>query len=209
MEFIDLSHPVTTGMPVYPGDPQVSIKRGLTIATDGVAVDVLELGSHSGTHLDAPSHSIAGGRTVDQIPLEMLWGDARILRVRAVRGAEIGVGDISVPDSLPRIVCVATGWDKHFGAPSATEHAYISSELAELLWERGARVLGVDMLSPDPTSKPSLGMPVHEFWLGNDGVIVENLIGLEQVPDIVELSLLPIRLAGVDGSPVRAVARVV
>lgn len=215
MKLVDLSHPLGTGMPVYPGDPEVEFAHALTIQSDGVAVERLDLGSHSGTHLDAPSHSIDGGRTVDEIPLELLWGPARVLRVGpgVLARAEIGVQSVDVPRSLPGIVCISTGWDAHFGTALATQHPFLSRELVELLWERGARVLGVDTLSPDPTSapdsseSPSQGMPVHEFWLGNDGVIVENLTGLGLIPDEIELSLLPLRLAAVDGSPIRAVAR--
>lgn len=205
MRLIDLSHPLGTGMPVYPGDPEVAFEHALTVEGDGVAVERLDLGSHSGTHLDAPSHSIAGGRTVDEIPLDLLWGSARILRAEVSAGKEIGLSHVEVPEALPAIVCVASGWDRHFGTALAVDHPHLSRELAELLWERGARVLGVDMLSPDPTSHAAAGMPVHEFWLGNDGVIVENLVGLGGVPNELTLSLLPLRLTGIDGSPIRAV----
>ena len=248
MPLVDLSHPLTTGMPVYPGDPEVTFAPALTVAADGVAVERLDLGSHSGTHLDAPAHSIPGGRTVDRIPLELLWGPARVLRaVAPAAGGLLGIADVAgsgrasgasgpaasadalasaspdplpavlpaalpaallsaLPDALPGIVCIATGWDAHFGGPLAERHPAVSLALAEALWARGARVLAVDTLSPDLTVGGS-GMPVHEFWLGNDGVIVENLTGLDAVPDEFELSLLPLRLAGIDGSPVRAVAR--
>lgn len=209
MPIIDLSHPLATGMPVYPGDPEVAISEALNVRADGVAVASLRLGSHSGTHLDAPSHSIAGGRTVDEIPLEMLVGQARMLRVRVAPGAGIGAAQLtqSLPKQLPAIVCISTGWDHHFGSEAALRHPHVTLELAMLLWQRGARVLGVDTLSPDPTcAEEGAAMPVHEFWLGGDGVIVENLTGLQRVPDEVQLSLLPLRLAGVDGSPIRAIA---
>lgn len=212
MKFVDLSREVISGMPVYPGDPEVAIAPALTVAADGVAVAHLDMGSHTGTHLDAPSHTVAGGLTVDQIPLHLLWGPARVLRLRA--GAAVGasselrVADFEVPAGLPPIVCVETGWDSHFDLPDVTSHPYVSLELAELLWQRGARVLCVDALSPDPSAQPELGFPVHDFWLGHDGVIVENLTGLDLVPDEMELSLLPLRLTGIDGSPIRAVARI-
>lgn len=211
MRYVDLSHSVRSGMPVYPGDPEVTFRTALSIPADGVAVERLEMGSHTGTHLDAPAHSIVGGRTADEIALELLWGEACVVRIAAARaGTMITAADApDLPARLPRIVCIATGWDAHFGAPEGLTHPYLNRGFAELLWERGARVLCVDMLSPDATeseSKPA-GMPVHEFWLGNDGVIVENLRGLAEVPDQIELSVLPLRLDGIDGSPVRAVAR--
>lgn len=248
MRAIDLTHELRSGMPVYPGDPAVWIDRALTVAMDGVEVAELSLGSHAGTHLDAPSHSIPGGLTVDQLPLELLTGPARVLRVRGSRTGDvlpgaIGVADLELggiargaglPDALPAIVCIATGWDRHFtsdgftgrdGAPGiALTHPWITLDLARELWARGARVLCVDTLSPDMTEAPAQAvaadppaqvtsadapsLPVHEFWLGGSetGVIVENLAHLDLVPDEVQLSLLPLRLAGVDGSPIRAIA---
>ncbi|MEV8339330.1 cyclase family protein [Leucobacter sp. NPDC077196] len=217
MTVVDLSHPIVSGMPVYPGDPEVLIAPALTVDADGVAVARLDMGSHTGTHLDAPAHSVVGGRTVDEIPLELLTGAARVLRVGpapAVAGESITAERLAaaIPDHLPPIVCIATGWDVHFGGDAAHAHPSISLDLARLLWARGARVLGVDCFSPDATEVAGegvgagAGMPVHEFWLGNDGVIVENLARLAELPEAVEMSLLPLRVDQADGSPIRAVA---
>lgn len=207
-EIFDLSHPVVTGMQVYPGDPEVRIARDLELATDGVEVSRLDMGSHTGTHLDAPSHSVAGGANLDGIELSLLWGAAAVLRPREVAAnREVSLSVVDIPEQLPAIVCIASGWDCHFGTAAALTHPYLSVELARALWERGARVLGVDMLSPDATGACASEFPVHEFWLGGGGLILENLTGLVGLPATVELSALPLRLAGVDGSPVRAVAR--
>lgn len=226
MPLIDLSHPLESGMPVYPGDPEVSLSPALRIADDDVAVSRLDLGSHAGTHLDAPAHVVGGGATVDQLPLEWLFGRATVLQCPQTEARLLRVDDvgalIDAPPSggtrprLPFIVCLATGWDQRFGTASMVEHPAVSLGLAQYLWARGARVLALDTLSPDPTSgqhetegaTSSSAMPVHEFWLGNGGVIVENLLGLTRLPGVVELSLLPLRIRGGDGSPVRAVARV-
>lgn len=255
MPLIDLSHPLVSGMPVYPGDPEVSLSSALRIDDDGVAVSRLDLGSHAGTHLDAPAHVVPGGATVDHLPLEWLCGRARVLQCSQPEARLLTVGDLGdLEDAqrpvdsppLPFIVCLATGWDRHFGTASMVEHPVVSLDLAQFLWARGARVLALDTLSPDPTASPPEGepttatggpasgtpdpgtpdpgapdpgapdpdgtvphsaMPVHDFWLGNGGVIVENLLGLTRLPGVVELSLLPLRIRGGDGSPVRAVAR--
>ncbi|TDP89692.1 kynurenine formamidase [Leucobacter luti] len=213
MQIIDLSQPISDGMAVYPGDPRASIRPALSVEQDGVAVARLDFGSHTGTHLDAPSHVIVGGRTVDQIPLEWLIGPAAILRVSdavAAQRIDAAALDDALPETLPRIVCVQTGWDRHFGSAEMLRHPYLALELAEQLWARGARVLGVDALSPDPTADLSehSELPVHEFWLGGSGVVVENLRGLSQIAGPAELSLLPLALHGGDGAPIRAVARV-
>lgn len=237
MQFIDLSQPLRDRMTAYPGDPDISIRPALTVAADGVAVARLDFGSHSGTHLDAPAHVIPGGRTVDQIPLELLVGPAAILRAPLARAGEridISAIPAGIPDRLPQIVCVQTGWDRHFGGDEILRHPSLALEFAELLWARGARVLCVDTLSPDPTDtrdpqrsgseitipdpdaqsnrsmnaqETGSGFPVHEFWLGRDGVIVENLVGLHRLPDEVHLSLLPLAIRGGDGAPIRAIAQ--
>lgn len=212
MKIIDLSHPLTSGMPVYPGDPQVTITPVLNIHDDGAAVARVELGTHTGTHLDAPAHSVVGGRTVEQLDLKLLDGAAYILhlkkgRTEPLQDTQLNASDFQqLPGRLPNIVCVATGWDQHFHTVLREHHPYLGLELAQELWHRGARVLGVDTLSPDPTSEPS-AFPIHEFWLGNDGVIVENLRGLTPLPHQLNVTILPLPLAGLDGSPVRAVAR--
>ncbi|GAA2176762.1 cyclase family protein [Leucobacter tardus] len=210
MRLIDLTQPITSGMPVYPGDPAVTISSALTVEADGVAVTRLDLGSHTGTHIDAPAHSISGGSTVDELPLTLLIGQAAVLHCTATTGPTITHADLvgGVPDTLPEIVCIATGWDRHFGSVQMESHPGLSIALVEMLWARGARVLGVDMLSPDPT-RPSSGaaLEVHEYWLGRGGVIVENLTSLTTLPGSVEISLLPLNIRGIDGSPVRAVAK--
>jgi Putative cyclase len=77
----ELSHPITPGMQVYSGDPAVDIEPALVLAHDGVDVALLHLGSHTGTHLDAPSHCIAGGRTAGAIGLDELVADALVVHL--------------------------------------------------------------------------------------------------------------------------------
>ncbi|MGC5076634.1 cyclase family protein [Agrococcus sp. DT81.2] len=215
---VDLSHPIATGMPVYPGDPEVATAPATSIATDGFAVTALELGTHSGTHVDAPSHSIEGGAAIDEIDPARLIGRARILRVSAGDDEMIGVA--ALEDQLrawdgERIALVHTGWDAHWGTVRMLQHPAVSVELADALLALGVDVLGVDTLSPDLSDTASgdardepASLPVHERWLGAGGLIIENLRGLGDMPgEACELIALPLRLAGLDGSPVRAVAR--
>jgi kynurenine formamidase len=94
----------------------------------------------------------------------------------------------------------------HFGTERALRHPALGVDAARLLVERGMHVLGVDTLSPDPTDAAgTTDFPVHEVVLGGDGLIVENLTGLEGLPDRVRIGVFPLRLAG-DGAPARAVA---
>ena len=205
----DLSHPVRDGMLVYPGDPAVSIGPALTLAADGVAVARLDLGSHTGTHVDAPAHTVTGGRTMTDVTLDELVGDALILRVSGVGdGEQYGWDALTaaapVPDSVPAIVVIDTGWAQWFGSDRALRHPSLDPSAAQELWARGMRVLAVDTLSPDPTGSDG-GFPVHEVVLGGDGLIVENVCGLDDLPSRVRVGFFPLKLEG-DGAPVRGVA---
>ncbi|MEV6127874.1 cyclase family protein [Streptomyces violaceusniger] len=218
MRLIDLSVPIATGMPVYPGDPQVAIAPALSAAADGVNVLHLDMGSQSGTHVDAPFHIDDALPTLDELPLERFWGRAVVVDAR---GAEprtpLGPSlfERCLPEGRPRagdIVLVATGWSRHWGGDDYLAHPYLTREAAELLVAAGIRTVGIDALSVDPT--PADDFPAHRILCGAHAVIAENLTGLDPLLDAqtagepIEISLLPLRLPAADGAPVRAVARV-
>lgn len=206
----DLSHPIEDRMPVYPGDPEVHIARALHLEVDGVEVAGISMGSHTGTHIDAPSHSIAGGRTMADVGLDELVGDAVIIRVpgleeRQVYGWEELTRDGDLPDPLPPIVVIDTGWAQWFHDERRERHPALSPESARELVTRGMRILAVDTHSPDLTDAADSAFPVHKIVLGADRLIVENIRGLHDLPERVRIGFFPLRLSG-DGAPVRAVA---
>ncbi|MEU9976772.1 cyclase family protein [Streptomyces sp. NPDC051014] len=212
MRLIDLSVPLRTGMPVYPGDPEVDIRPALTVAEDGVNVLHVRMGSQSGTHVDAPSHIEDGLSALDQLPLDRFDGgahvvDARGLAPRTAIGADRFAG---VPEG--RIVLIATGWSAHWGTDAYHGHPYLTEEAAALLVARGVRTVGIDALSVDPT--PGETLPAHRVLCRADAVIAENLTNLAEVLDAqraghgVHVSLFPLHLPGADGAPVRAVAKI-
>ena len=204
----DLSHPIADGMMVYPGDPGVHLAPALELERDGAAVTSVHMGSHTGTHVDAPAHTVAGGRTMDVVGLDELVGEALVVRVDGVDDrAMIQVADLGeLPEHLPPIVVVDTGWAAHFGTDRALRHPALSADAARELVARGMHVLAVDTLSPDPTDAAgTTEFPVHEIVLGADGLIVENVANLDGLPSRVRIGFFPIRL-GTDGAPVRAVA---
>lgn len=220
---IDLSQPILDGMTVYPGDPCVSVRPALTIGRDGAAVSALELGSHTGTHVDAPAHTVAGGLTLDRIPLDELSGEALVLDAaarardhRPIGAVELGLEEhLRGLDRVPPIVLIRTGWDRHFGTERALAHPHLAVAVAERLLGLGMRVLGVDALSPDPTGGiaggddgegPVPGFPVHAAVLGGGGLIVENLRGLERLGSRARIGIFPLPLADADGAPARVVA---
>ncbi|MGY3129191.1 kynurenine formamidase [Agrococcus sp. UYP33] len=207
---VDLSHPIRDGMPVYPGDPEVWIGPALTVDADGVDVAGIRMGSHTGTHVDAPSHTVRGGRTMADVGLDELVGDAIVLRVPGLADGEVYDWDRleahgPLPERLPSIVLIDTGWARWFDDERRTRHPALAAAAAEELLRRGMRVLGVDTLSPDATAGGGAAFPVHEAVLGSGRLIVENVANLDAVPDRVRVGFFPLRLAG-DGAPVRAVA---
>lgn len=206
---VDLTQPIRPGMTVVPGDPPVTFRPALTLASDGVAVAAVGLGSHTGTHIDAPAHVVDGGRTVDRVDPDELVGDALVLRVEdPAPGEVITVERLGgLPAEVPPIVLVATGWDRWFHDEAALRHPTLAEDAALALQERGMRVLGVDTLSPDPTLQHGqLALPVHAAVLGVDGLIVENMTGLTTLPARLCVGVFPLLLADGDAAPVRAVA---
>lgn len=207
----DLSHPIATGMQVYPGDPAVTVEPALLLARDGVDVAALHLGSHTGTHLDAPSHCIAGGRTTGAITLRELTGDALVVHLSGLAPRTLyGLPEIAaalvggLPERVPPIVVLDTGWARHFGSAAALDHPALSVDAATDLVRRGMRVLAVDTLSPDSTGDGT-DFPVHQVVLGDDALIVENLRHLDDLPSHVRIGFFPLPIDA-DGAPVRAVA---
>ncbi len=208
----ELSHPIVDAMMVYPGDPKVSIEPGLILARDGVAVTQLHFGSHTGTHLDAPSHTVEGGRTTRTITLDRLVGEALVVHLTGlVDHDEYGIEEIAaalggnLPAQVSPMVVMDTGWAQHFGTHRALSHPHLSAGAARELRSRGMNLLAVDTLSPDPTGPENTNFPVHDVVLGSDGLIVENITALDGLPEQIELGLFPLRIDA-DGAPVRAVA---
>jgi kynurenine formamidase len=216
---LDLSHPVATGMPVYPGDPPVELTPALTVAADAVNVLRLHLGSHSGTHVDAPLHVDDSWPDLDAVPLERFVGPGLVVDARGLAArTPIPVAALDPVRSLLRpgaVVLLATGWSRHWRTPLYLAHPWPSPRLAAELVAAGVRTVGVDALSVDVTpadGEPSEGLPTHRMLAGAGCVIAENLTGLEPLLDAqrdgvrIEISLLPLRLEHADGAPVRAVA---
>ncbi|MFI7626848.1 cyclase family protein [Microbispora rosea] len=214
---VDLSVPVVSGMPVYPGDPEVEMAPALTVAAEGVNVLGLHLGSQSGTHVDAPFHIDDALPTLDDLPLERFLGPAAVLDARGLPPrSPVSPSMLEPVSALLRpgtVLLVATGWDEHWGTPEYLAHPYLDAETARLIVAAGVRTVGVDALSVDPTPAPA-DLPAHRVLCGAQAVIAENLRNLGPLLEAqaagrpIEVSLLPLRLHGADGSPVRAVARI-
>ena len=224
MQIIDLSHTIHDDIQIYPGDPAPSIRQGLTHEKDYCHVDVLTLGSHTGTHIDAPFHFLKKGKKIDEFPVQRFVGEGVLIDVSAKSDRElIETGDIEPYEkeiAEGDFVIFRTGRDKYFGTPRYYLHPFLSAEAAGLLVDRGVALVAIDALNIDPTyynddSTPQAkdlpdpeeyGYPVHDILLGNDILIVENLCNLDKIKPVRGVySFLPLKLKDADGSPIRAV----
>ncbi|SIR82440.1 Kynurenine formamidase [Haladaptatus litoreus] len=218
--YLDCSHPLDSGATVYPGDPPVNRTPHATHETDGYRVIDLELGSHSGTHIDAPCHTEPEGQTLDSFPVETFVFDALLVdcREKAAREA-IRPADLPEPTDDDLLV-FQTGWDTYWGTDDYFDHPYLAAETARWCAVHDYHV-AIDALNVDPTPSENAsgdesrredaedepeGVPAHHELLGTDHLIVENLTNLDGLPRRFTLSAFPLSVAEADGAPVRAVA---
>jgi len=218
----DLTQPVTAGMPVYPGDPPVAIESHATMAGDGYRTSALSLGTHAGTHVDAPAHTEPDGKTLDEFDVAAFRFDAVVIDCADV-GARAAISRDAIeaadPPADADAVLLHTGWAEHWGTDRYRDHPFLAPAAAEWLADAGYHV-GFDTFSPDPTppveegsggdregpdAEPP-GIPAHHALLGAERLIVENLRGLDRLPDRVTLHAYPVAIEDADGAPVRAVA---
>jgi arylformamidase len=212
VRLVDLSHPLEHGQLGYPSDPQIQVAWHRTLETDGVNVSRVVLGSHQGTHLDAPLHFYAEGAALDEIPLDRFFGPARLvdlapggsLEPKTPITAEMlqECADAFEPGAK---VIYRTGWDRMFGRPEFfTDLPLLTLEAAQWIAERRVGLLGMDT----PTPSKIAGRPCHYALLkkGVEVVIVEGLANLDQLPERFTFIGFPLNLKGRDGSPIRAVA---
>ena len=211
---VDLSHPVDGNTQSYPGDPQPVFTPAATIAGTGFNLLHISLGSQSGTHVDAPYHFRADGATIDRLDLSLLTGTAVIVDLTH-KGARERITRADLAPAAGKldeehILVLHTGWDRHYGTCRYYDHPFLDAEACRHVLDAGVRTIATDIINPDETvldgPQPE-GFPVHHLVAGAGGVIAENLTNLAAVdfPDPL-LSLLPIKLTGADGAPVRAVA---
>ncbi|GAB6878624.1 cyclase family protein [Halorubrum gandharaense] len=216
--FQDLSQVVESGMPTYPGDGDVSVSRTATNEADGYASSELRMGTHAGTHVDAPRHMVDDGGTIDDLPVGRFAFDALLVDAHPLGPREaIPASALPAPgDAVAAevdLLVIRTGWAPHWGTDRYRDHPYLSVEAAERCRELECGV-ALDAFSPDPTppadgdapdDEPD-GTPAHDVLLGAGLPIVENLTELGSLPDRFRLYAFPLRIYDGDGSPVRAVA---
>jgi len=200
----DISPPIRPGIPVWPGDTPYRAESASAIAR-GASVNVAAITTtpHLGAHADAPFHVQDGAATVDRLPLEPFLGPARVVAVPPeplIRPEHLDGIDLADP---PRLL-LKTG-SVRSGDEFPESFSALSPELARALGEAGALLVGLDTPSVDPFGSKDL--PAHHALVAGGVVNLEGLLLDEVPPGLYELVALPLRLVGLDASPVRAVLR--
>ena len=208
MKIYDITVPFSTELPVYPGDPAVQISQVASLAAGDICtVSHLSFGSHTGTHVDPPAHFIAGKATLDQLPLEVLIGKARVVEVGEISAIDVATVEAANLAGVERVLFKTRNsrlWqqDAH---EFEREFVYLETTAAERLVELGVKLVGIDYLSIE---KFNFDQPTtHYALLGNNVVIVEglNLTGI--AAGDYELICLPMKIKNGDGGPARVVLR--
>lgn len=205
----DITVPFRTDLPLWPGDPppRTSLMKSMS---GGYRCNVtrLDTGVHFGTHLDAPCHFIEGAKAVDELDMNVLVGPCVVAEVP--EAMEIGPAQLAaldVPEGTDRLLLKTRNsqlWNRP-DHPFAEDFAALTADGARWVVERGIRLIGIDYLSiqlfADPVST------THIVLLEAEVVIVEGLDLRAIEPGTYELTCLPLKLAGADGAPVRAILR--
>lgn len=204
MKIVDLTHLIKEGMPVFPGTESPVLEAANTLERDGFREKKLHMYSHTGTHMDAPAHMIASGWTLDQVPADAFFGPAVKVDVRGLKKIEKHHLELLIrPDT--EFLILWTGWDQYWGSENYFgEFPALSEEAAKWLSSLALKGIGIDAISLDPMN--SVKFEVHLELLSSDKVLIENLRGLEQLPEVFLFSAMPLKLEDADGSPVRAYA---
>ncbi len=202
MKLIDLSVPISANMPVYPGDPHVVIKPAGKLEKDGFEDHYLSIGTHAGTHIDAPRHMISDGKGLDQFPLEKFTGRGVVIDIL---DKHFDLGKIKSANIQPDdIVFFRTSMSDFFDKPEYFDnYPAIPEDVTKYLIEKKIKIVGVDMCSVDHEE-----FIAHKLFLQNEILIIENLTSLKALQDKqFTIYAFPLKL-DLDGSPVRVVAEI-
>ena len=206
MLLYDVTRPLSPSTPVYPGDPAVDLSPLAQLAWgDAANVSRLTLSSHSGTHIDAPRHFFDQGASIEALDLELLIGPVRVCEMSSrshLTAADVRQLDL---DGVSRILFKTSNSALWQRTEFCADYLALTPEAAQVLIERGVRLVGIDYLSVDAFECDDF--PVHRALLSAGVVILEGL-DLSAVPaQDYELCALPLLLEDGDGAPARVILR--
>ena len=205
MTIYDISVPVLTGGVVYPGNPEIRIEPQQAISNGGSSnVSALSIGSHTGTHVDAPKHFFDDGAGVDALSLDTLMGPAVLICVD--EGAmSVGAEQLKLHElkGHQRVLIKTRNSSFIRGKEFVKDYTYLAPDGAEYLADLGVRLVGIDYLSIEQFR--SGHHRTHKTLLSHGIAIVEGLDLSAPPSGVYELYCLPLKLVGIDGAPARAV----
>jgi arylformamidase len=204
--FLDVSVPLAAGIPTYPGNPAFELDPVKRLA-DGASSNVsrLVIGTHTGTHVDAPRHFFDEGIAVDALALDLLIGRARVIDLP--RRGGITADDLAAAGLREdlRVLLKTPNSALWNGSAFREDYTHLTEDGARYLVEQGVKVVGIDYLSVEQFKKP--GAPAHRALLSAGTVIIEGLDLSDAEAGMYELYCLPLRVAGADGAPARVVLK--
>ncbi len=184
-KYIDLSYEIEHQMAVYPGDDELKLYRHRFLNRDYYNDTKLETGMHVGTHIDAPSHLLNKDRFICDYPVEKFIGNGCLLDVRneeIIKLKDEYLDKVQEGD----IVLLYTGYDEFFGTDKYFEnHQIVDEKLAQFFVDRGVKLIGIDMPSPD-----QYPFKVHHKLLENDILIIENLRNLKKLEGVKRFEVM-------------------
>jgi arylformamidase len=206
MKLIDVTVPIHDAMTVYRGNPPVRIRPAMTLRKDGVHVSAVCLGSHTGTHVDAPSHFIKGGKGIDRVDLSRFVGPAWVADLRRVKGgiSAVDLAKARIPRGSRRVL-LRTGNSQlwHPARAFRSDFVYLAPDGADWLVERGVQLVGIDYLSIEGYGVR--GAPTHKRLLGAGVPILEGLDLFKIRPGRWQMAAFPLRIENGDAGLTRAV----
>lgn len=210
MRVVDLTHPMTNGMPVMEGITPPTFRDLAEVAADGYAMSQYTFVNHTGTHVDAPAHQIAGGATLDDIPLDRLVTEALTIDLTTHQPGPVGLDVLGrfLPEVRPNdIVLLRSGNAANWGTAAYwSGWCYPDAAAAAALVQAGVSGVGFDGPSADPVD--SVGYELHHVWLAGGVIILENLAAMDQLPARCRIVVAPLKVSGANGGPARVLALV-
>lgn len=199
---IDISWPITEGMTEYKDRSTACIKQLKSIEEHGVQECSLSFHNHTGTHIDAPAHFVAGGKTVDQLALETFIGPCVVLDLvhiqEKITDRDLADYTFNVGD---RILLKTRNSERSTQEPFDYDFVYLAESGARLLADRNIRLVGIDYLGIE---RNQVGHPTHKALLSNNISILEGLRLAQVHPGVYALICLPLSIQGTDAVPARA-----
>ena len=205
-KLLDVSVPLAAGLPAYPGNPDFELQPVKRIADGGSSnVSKLVMGTHTGTHVDAPRHFFDGAMGVDALPLDLLLGRARVVEI-GKRGG-IGAEELAAAGLREdiRVLLKTSNSALWNGERFHEDYTHLTEAGARYLVDQGVKVVGIDYLSIEQFKKA--GAPAHRALLSQGVVIIEGLNLSEVDAGMYEMYCLPLRVAGGDGAPARVILK--